>query len=132
MWIIRTFRDNSPRAAEVYQLKVPTIRRKASQYVSHRIPKNSHRLRNFEVDRLWCIIDATKLCVITARIVPKVATIYLKEMTNSYRLRFQMVLIAPSLNSDGTLRLSFPDDSGCGSFSVSLRPSEDILRTWTL
>jgi len=67
-----------------------------------------------ENDRLWCIVDATKLVILSARVAPK------------------MVLITPTVNSDGTLRLSFPEDSGCASFSVPLRPSEDVLKTWTL
>ncbi|KAF9486556.1 hypothetical protein BDN70DRAFT_870140 [Pholiota conissans] len=66
-----------------------------------------------ENDRIWSIIDATRLKIITAREVPK------------------MVLITPSIEEDGTLKVSFPDDSGCEAFAVPLRPSEDTLKTWT-
>ncbi|KAF9532098.1 MOSC N-terminal beta barrel domain-containing protein [Crepidotus variabilis] len=65
-----------------------------------------------ENDRLWCVIDATKRTVITARESPK------------------MVLILPTVKSDGTLRVSFPNDSGCEPFSVPLNPDEEVMRTW--
>ncbi|KAJ3575248.1 hypothetical protein NP233_g1216 [Leucocoprinus birnbaumii] len=76
--------------------------------------------KGMEGDRRFCIIDATNPKVITAREVPK------------------MVLITPRIQVDesspdgGLLVVSFPEDSGCESFSVPLRPSEETLSTWTL
>jgi len=64
-------------------------------------------------DRLWCIIDAEKVLVITARDVPK------------------MVLITPSIGKDGTLNISFPEGSGCDPFSIPLQPTDDVLKAWT-
>jgi len=66
-----------------------------------------------ENDRLWCIIDAEKVTVITAREMPK------------------MVLITPTIGKDGTLNVSFPEGSGCDPFSIPLQPT-DVLKTWTL
>lgn len=43
-----------------------------------------------------------------------------------------MVLITPSIELDGTLKVSFPEDSGCEDFSVPLKPTEDTLRTWSM
>ncbi|KAF8808035.1 hypothetical protein BYT27DRAFT_7099211 [Phlegmacium glaucopus] len=66
-----------------------------------------------ENDRLWCIIDAEKVKVITAREIPK------------------MVLITPIFGKDGTLNVSFPEGSGCDPFSIPLHPNNDVLKTWT-
>ncbi|KAF5374882.1 hypothetical protein D9758_000495 [Tetrapyrgos nigripes] len=76
-----------------------------------------HPIKN---DRKWAIIDATKHVVITARDVAK------------------MVLITPKVEVDedspygGVLRISFPQDSGCDEFVIPLRPTEDILKAWSL
>ncbi|KAF8641062.1 hypothetical protein AX17_000706 [Amanita inopinata Kibby_2008] len=49
-----------------------------------------------------------------------------------------MVLITPRIDRDdsspygGLLNVSFPADSGCESFSVPLRPTEDVLHRWTM
>jgi hypothetical protein len=67
-----------------------------------------------ENDRIWCIIDAAKVKVITAREEPK------------------MVLITPSVESDGMLKVTFPEASGCEEFSVPLKPTEDILKAWSI
>ncbi|KIM47725.1 hypothetical protein M413DRAFT_439401 [Hebeloma cylindrosporum] len=66
-----------------------------------------------ENDRIWCIIDAQSLTVITAREVPK------------------MVLIKPSIEPDGTLKICFPNDSGCKDFSIPLKPADATLKSWT-
>ncbi|KAF5356153.1 hypothetical protein D9756_003693 [Leucocoprinus leucothites] len=76
--------------------------------------------KGIENDRRFCIIDAAKGRVITAREVSK------------------MVLISPRIQADesspdgGLLAVELPEDSGCESFSVPLRPSEETLSTWTL
>ncbi|KAF8913229.1 hypothetical protein CPB84DRAFT_1820649 [Gymnopilus junonius] len=67
-----------------------------------------------ENDRIWSIIDAIRLNIITAREVAK------------------MVLITPSIESDGTLRVSFPEGSDCEEFSVPLKPTEGTLKTWSI
>ncbi|KAF8167503.1 MOSC N-terminal beta barrel domain-containing protein [Crassisporium funariophilum] len=67
-----------------------------------------------ENDRLWCIIDAVKVLVITAREMPK------------------MILITPRIGTDGTLNVTFPEDSGCEPFSVPLHPTEGVLKSWTI
>lgn len=49
-----------------------------------------------------------------------------------------MVLITPHIEFDaaaphkGLIRVSFPEDSGCPSFSIPLQPTKEILRTWTM
>jgi len=66
-----------------------------------------------ENDRRFCIIEAHTHKLITAREVGK------------------MVLITPRIEVDensphgGVLSVSFPEDSGCESFSVPLRPVEE-------
>jgi len=77
------------------------------------VPSAKYTSEGIENDRIWCIIDAQKLAVITAREIPR------------------MVLITPSIEPDGTLKISFPKDSGCKDFSIPLKPSEDILSSWT-
>ncbi|CAA7268053.1 unnamed protein product [Cyclocybe aegerita] len=67
-----------------------------------------------ENDRLWCIIDAVKVNVVTAREIGK------------------MVLITPSIETDGTLKIAFPKESGCEELSIPLRPTEDTLKTWDI
>jgi len=72
-----------------------------------------------ENDRLWCVIDE-KLDVVTAREAPK------------------LVLIAPRIEIDesspdgGLLVVTFPEDSGCATFQIPLRPSEKTLSTWKM
>ncbi|KAF8879232.1 MOSC N-terminal beta barrel domain-containing protein [Mucidula mucida] len=66
-----------------------------------------------ENDRLWSIVDAETKAVLTARDFAK------------------MVLITPRIDAEkGVLNVSFPDDSGCESFEVPLRPSEAMMMTW--
>ncbi|KAI0640288.1 MOSC N-terminal beta barrel domain-containing protein [Trametes polyzona] len=71
-----------------------------------------------EYDRKWCIIDANSHAIITAREVPK------------------MVLITPRVEVDsasahgGRLVISFPEDSGCETFSVPLYPASELLTDW--
>ncbi|PIL31071.1 hypothetical protein GSI_05767 [Ganoderma sinense ZZ0214-1] len=73
-----------------------------------------------ENDRKWCIIEQESHAVITAREVAK------------------MVLITPRIEPDsaspygGRLVVSFPEDSGCETFSVPLNPTPDILATWPI
>jgi len=43
-----------------------------------------------------------------------------------------MVLITSSIGSDGALHVTFPEKSGCEEFSVPLKPTEDILKTWSI
>ncbi|KAF8963903.1 MOSC N-terminal beta barrel domain-containing protein [Flammula alnicola] len=78
------------------------------------VPSARYTPEGLENDRIWCIIDAVKLKIITAREVPK------------------MVLITPSIETDGTLKVAFPEDSGCEAFSIPLRPTEDTLNAWTI
>ncbi|KAK1226485.1 hypothetical protein PQX77_010569 [Marasmius sp. AFHP31] len=69
-------------------------------------------------DRKWAVIEADNHRVITAREFPK------------------MVLITPTVQEDpqspygGFLEISFPEDSGCRSVSVPLRPDGELLKTW--
>ncbi|KAL0068411.1 hypothetical protein AAF712_004489 [Marasmius tenuissimus] len=69
-------------------------------------------------DRKWAVIEADNHRVITAREFPK------------------MVLISPTVREDaqspygGFLEISFPEDSGCRSVSVPLRPDGELLKTW--
>ncbi|KAH9854380.1 hypothetical protein C2E23DRAFT_818523 [Lenzites betulinus] len=71
-----------------------------------------------ENDRKWCIIDADSRAIITAREVSK------------------MVLITPRVEVDpaspygGRLVISFPEDSGCETFSIPLYPTPDMLEDW--
>ncbi|KIY73375.1 hypothetical protein CYLTODRAFT_417060 [Cylindrobasidium torrendii FP15055 ss-10] len=71
-----------------------------------------------ENDRLWCVVDPETRATITAREVPK------------------MVLITPEVVVDealpygGVLRISFPEDSGCETFEVPLRPTTEQLDRW--
>lgn len=50
----------------------------------------------------------------------------------------QLVLIYPQIRVDksspdnGSLVVDLPEDSGCESFSVPLRPSQETLSTWTM
>lgn len=73
-----------------------------------------------ENDRKWCIIDAQKRTILTAR-----------GFAN-------MVLITPRLEPDpssaygGQLVVSFPEGSGCESFAVPIEPTPDMLRSWEL
>jgi len=73
-----------------------------------------------ENDRKWSIISAETNRIITARESPK------------------MILIAPRIELDpslpysGRLKVSFPEDSGCESFSVPLNPDEELLKTWEI
>ncbi|TFK41978.1 MOSC N-terminal beta barrel domain-containing protein [Crucibulum laeve] len=73
-----------------------------------------------ENDRKWCIIDAPRLQVITARESPK------------------MVLITPRIEVDasspygGVLSISFPEGSDCESFSIPLNPDEATLKSWSI
>jgi len=49
-----------------------------------------------------------------------------------------MLLIVPRVEIDdssphgGRLEVSFPEDSGCETFSVPLQPSQEILVTWKM
>ncbi|KAF9261671.1 hypothetical protein L218DRAFT_930541 [Marasmius fiardii PR-910] len=73
-----------------------------------------------EYDRIWCIIDATTHATVTAREVPK------------------MVLITPKIVSDdmspygGILNVSFPEGSGSESFSIPLKPTDELVKQWEL
>ncbi|EAU92323.1 hypothetical protein CC1G_00542 [Coprinopsis cinerea okayama7 len=82
------------------------------------VQKALYTPEGMEFDRLWAIIDTAKQAIITAREVPK------------------MVLITPQIERDdssphlGRLVVSVPLASGTETFSIPLRPSEDILRGW--
>lgn len=48
-----------------------------------------------------------------------------------------MILIMPRIDLDllphgGRLVVSFPEDSGCETFSVPLNPDEELLKTWDM
>jgi hypothetical protein len=49
-----------------------------------------------------------------------------------------MVLIVPRIDVDpsspygGRLEISFPEDSGCETFFVPLRPDHELLQTWEM
>lgn len=53
-------------------------------------------------------------------------------------MREQLVLISPRVEADetspegGSLVVTFPEDSGCESFTIPLRPSEKTLSTWSM
>jgi len=73
-----------------------------------------------QYDRLWCVTEPGTNKIFTARELPK------------------MVLITPQIQFDeasperGQLLVTFPQDSGCGTFSVPLEPAEETLKTWQL
>ncbi|KAH9923163.1 armadillo-type protein [Epithele typhae] len=73
-----------------------------------------------ENDRKWCIIQASSNEIITARDTPN------------------MVLITPHIEINATspyggkLVVSFPEDSGCETFSVPLNVTQDIIDTWPI
>ncbi|PPQ74417.1 hypothetical protein CVT24_001046 [Panaeolus cyanescens] len=87
-----------------------------------------------ENDRLWCVIDAKNVQVLTAREVPKVrqrkASNYFDPTDDDALM--QMVRIETSFVGEGDLKISFPDDSGCESFVVPRTPSEEVLKSWTI
>ncbi|KAJ7897246.1 hypothetical protein B0H14DRAFT_2333080 [Mycena olivaceomarginata] len=83
------------------------------------VQSSRYTREGLESDRKWCVIAADDNKVITAREVPK------------------MVLITPKIEDvdpaspySGVLTVSFPDDSGCPSFSIPLSPDQAILNTW--
>jgi len=43
-----------------------------------------------------------------------------------------MVLITSFIESNGTLRVTFPEGSGCKDFAVPLKPEEENLKEWTM
>ncbi|KAH9949331.1 MOSC N-terminal beta barrel domain-containing protein [Amylocystis lapponica] len=71
-----------------------------------------------ENDRRWCVIDAKTNTIVTAREVPT------------------MVLVTPHIKSDpsspygGQLVVTFPEESGCETFTVPLNPTADVRRKW--
>jgi hypothetical protein len=73
-----------------------------------------------EYDRLWCITEPGTNKIFTARELPK------------------LVLITPQIQVDetsperGRLLVTFPQASGCATFSIPLQPSEDTLKSWEL
>jgi hypothetical protein len=42
----------------------------------------------------------------------------------------QMVLITPTIEENGVLKISFPEESGIAPVSVPIRPAEDVLKKW--
>ncbi|KAL9714675.1 hypothetical protein Ac2012v2_001334 [Leucoagaricus gongylophorus] len=80
----------------------------------------NYTTKGVEDDRRFCIIDAATKRVITAREVPKLVLI------------FPQIRVDASSPDGGSLVVSLPEDSGCESFSVPLRPSEETLSTWTM
>ncbi|KAH7886257.1 MOSC N-terminal beta barrel domain-containing protein [Phlebopus sp. FC_14] len=82
------------------------------------VQEAKYTLEGLEHDRKWCILNADNSSVVTARQFSK------------------MVLIHPRIVPDGSspeggrLEVSFPDDSGCETFSIPLNPTEGMLRQW--
>ncbi|KAJ7459038.1 hypothetical protein B0H11DRAFT_2060107 [Mycena galericulata] len=64
-----------------------------------------------EYDRRWCIIEAKDNTVITAREFPKASV----DQASAH---------------SGILSVSFPEGSGCETFSLPLRPNQTILGKW--
>ncbi|KIK91112.1 hypothetical protein PAXRUDRAFT_150234, partial [Paxillus rubicundulus Ve08.2h10] len=77
-----------------------------------------YTLEGLENDRKWCIIKADSNLVVTARQANKMVLIHPR------------IVHEPSSPEGGRLEVSFPDDSGCETFSVPLNPSEATLRNW--
>ncbi|KAF8079183.1 MOSC N-terminal beta barrel domain-containing protein [Lyophyllum atratum] len=86
------------------------------------VPTAKYTPEGLENDRRWCIIDAAKNDVITARDFP------------------HMILITPRIEPDpaspdgGALVVTFPPDApaGCTEFRVPLQPSSDTLKEWEI
>ncbi|KAF9225300.1 hypothetical protein BS17DRAFT_778412 [Gyrodon lividus] len=77
-----------------------------------------YTLEGLQHDRKWCIVRADNNLVVTAREVAKMVLIHPR------------IIPEPPSPEGGRLEVSFPDDSGCETFSVPLNPSEDTLRKW--
>lgn len=43
-----------------------------------------------------------------------------------------MVLITPSIEPDGALKVKFPENSDCDEFSILLNPTEQTLKSWSM
>ncbi|KAF8844115.1 hypothetical protein BDN67DRAFT_895589, partial [Paxillus ammoniavirescens] len=82
------------------------------------VQEASYTLEGLENDRKWCIIRADNNLVVTAREASKMVLIHPR------------IVREPSSPEGGRLEVSFPDDSGCETFSVPLNPSEATLRNW--
>ncbi|TFK70463.1 hypothetical protein BDN72DRAFT_838985 [Pluteus cervinus] len=84
------------------------------------VPSARYTPQGLENDRKWAVMDAVTNRIITAREVSK------------------MVLITPRIESDeaspygGQLNVSFPEDSGCESFSIPLHPDDACLESWSI
>lgn len=82
------------------------------------------------------MVDAETKVAITAREVAKVRSQSASPWHPLTEGFVQMVLVTSQIHIDedspdgGVLKISFPDDSGCESFGVPLRPSEATLMTW--
>ncbi|KAI5119725.1 hypothetical protein M0805_001438 [Coniferiporia weirii] len=82
------------------------------------VPEARYTEEGLENDRHLAIIDANTHRILTARGQPK------------------MVLIHPQILADGSdaeggrVVISFPEGSGCESFSIPLKPSEETLKGW--
>ncbi|KAG8219375.1 hypothetical protein J3R82DRAFT_293 [Butyriboletus roseoflavus] len=77
-----------------------------------------YTLEGFENDRKWCIIGADNHVVVTARQVSKLVLVHPHVITD------------PLAPEGGCLQVTFPEDSGCETFSVPLNPSENTFRKW--
>ncbi|KAJ8586496.1 hypothetical protein M405DRAFT_771597 [Rhizopogon salebrosus TDB-379] len=82
------------------------------------VPEARYTLEGLENDRRWCVVRAANNAVVTARDVAK------------------MVLINPRIipesasQKEGQLEVSFPEESGCETFSIPLHPTEENLLSW--
>ncbi|KAG7099956.1 hypothetical protein E1B28_001749 [Marasmius oreades] len=82
------------------------------------VQSSRYTSEGLEFDRQWCVIEADTHKIITAREFPT------------------MVLITPTIEENGgspyggTLKISFPEGSGCRSLSVPLRPNAGLLKNW--
>jgi len=82
------------------------------------VQEAKYTLEGLENDRKWCVIRADNHVVVTARQVGKMVLIHPR------------VIADPSASEGGRLEVTFPEDSGCETFSLPLNPSQDTLGKW--
>ncbi|KAI9455736.1 hypothetical protein HD554DRAFT_2030823, partial [Boletus coccyginus] len=82
------------------------------------VQEAKYTLEGLENDRKWCIVRADNHVVVTARQVSKIVLIHPR------------IIADPSAPEGGRLEVTFPEDSGCETFSLPLSPGQDTLRKW--
>jgi len=93
-------------------------------------------------DRKWSVLLAERNKILTARDVPKVrrvvSTVTINRRFHAGVISVKMILIMPRIDVDptsphgGRLVISFPEESGCETFSVPLHPNPELLNTWEM